>query len=52
MSNFDKLKERADNVLCQTYARYPVAVKSASGSRLYDFDGKEYVDLLTGIAVT
>ena len=52
MSNFDKLKERADSVLCQTYARYPIAVQSAKGSRLYDFDGKEYVDLLTGIAVT
>ncbi|MDR1124663.1 MAG: aspartate aminotransferase family protein [Deltaproteobacteria bacterium] len=51
MSNFDKLKERADNVLCQTYARYPIAVKSAKGGRLYDFDGNEYLDLLAGLAV-
>ena len=52
MNSFDEVKERADKVLCRTYSRYPIAVKSAKGSRLYDFAGREYVDLLSGIAVT
>lgn len=52
MKSYDEVKERADKVLCKTYARYPVAVKSARGSRIWDFDGKEYIDLLSGIAVT
>lgn len=51
-TQFDALKKRADAVLCYTYGRYPVAVKKAKGSRIWDFDGKEYIDLLAGIAVT
>ncbi len=43
-------KERA--VLCHTYGRYPVSVARAEGSRLYTPEGREYVDLLSGIAVT
>lgn len=34
-----------------TYARFPVAFKEGKGSRLYDYDGKEYVDCGSGIAV-
>src|SRR5699024_2035937 len=34
------------------YGRYPISVAGGKGSRLYDLDGKEYVDLLAGIAVT
>ena len=52
MKSFDEVKERADKVMCKTYARYPLAVKSAKGSRMWDFEGREYIDLLTGIAVT
>ncbi|MCL1889047.1 MAG: aspartate aminotransferase family protein [Desulfovibrionaceae bacterium] len=47
-----ELQSRAEQVLCRTYARYPVGVRSARGSRIWDFDGREYVDLLAGIAVT
>lgn len=49
---FDALKKREEALLCRTYGRYPLAVEHASGARLYDFDGNEYVDLLAGIAVT
>jgi acetylornithine aminotransferase len=49
---FDALKKREEALLCRTYGRYPLAVKSALGARLYDFDGREYIDLLAGIAVT
>ena len=34
-----------------TYARFPVAFKEGKGSRLYDYDGREYVDCGSGIAV-
>ena len=39
-------------LMCKTYGRYPVAVSHGKGSRLWDYSGKEYVDLLGGIAVT
>lgn len=52
MSSFNDIKNRADKVLCKTYSRYPVGVKKARGSRIWDFDGREYIDLLAGIAVT
>ncbi len=53
MSNaFELLKEREANLLCHTYGRYPIDVARAKGSRLWSADGKEYIDLLTGIAVT
>jgi acetylornithine aminotransferase len=48
---FDKLKTREQSVIHQTYGRYPLAVQSARGARLYDLDGREYVDLLAGLAV-
>jgi acetylornithine aminotransferase len=38
--------------MCRTYSRYPVGVKKACGSRIWDFDGREYIDLLAGLAVT
>ena len=34
-----------------TYARFPVALKEGKGSRLYDFEGKQYLDFGSGIAV-
>ncbi|BDD89166.1 acetylornithine transaminase [Desulfofustis limnaeus] len=45
------IKERADRVFCNTYARYPAAMVSGTGCRLTDADGKEYLDFLSGIAV-
>ncbi len=52
METFNSLKEKEEKLLCKTYARYPIAIKSGKGSKLYDFEGKEYIDLLTGIACT
>lgn len=49
---FDTLKAREENLLCRTYGRYPLSVVRAEGSYLWDIDGKKYVDLLAGIAVT
>lgn len=37
--------------VASTYARFDVAFERGEGSRLYDFDGKEYIDCATGIGV-
>ena len=50
-AKFDQIKAREESLLCRTYGRYPIAVASGKGSRLYDPDGREYIDLLSGIAV-
>lgn len=34
-----------------TYSRFPVVFKEGRGCRLYDYDGKEYLDCGSGIAV-
>lgn len=51
MSKFDEIKERESSLLCHTYGRYPLAVSHAKDCRLYDLDGQEYYDFLSGIAV-
>lgn len=48
---FDAIKKRENNLLCNTYGRYPLAVSKAKGCRLWDLDGEEYLDFLSGIAV-
>ncbi len=50
-ATLQKIKQREEALLCRTYGRYPIAVQKGKGCRLWDFDGKEYVDLLAGIAV-
>ena len=37
--------------LCQTYARYPVAFVRGEGCKLWDAEGKEYLDLFASLAV-
>lgn len=51
-SPLERIQREEEALLCKTYARYPIAVERGLGSRLWDLDGKEYVDLLAGIAVT
>jgi len=52
MSNkFDEIVKKENALLCNTYGRYPLAVSKAKGCKLYDLDGKEYLDFLAGIAV-
>lgn len=38
--------------LLSTYARFPVTFERGEGARLWDTDGKEYLDFLTGISVS
>lgn len=37
--------------LCHTYARFPVAFVRGEGCRLWDAEGKEYLDLFASLAV-
>lgn len=50
-SHSDMLMEREHAVVFQTYRRIPVAIERAEGARIYDLDGKSYLDMLGGIAV-
>lgn len=43
--------EEDKQYIAGTYARFPVAFREGNGCRLYDYDGKEYVDCGSGIAV-
>jgi acetylornithine/N-succinyldiaminopimelate aminotransferase len=44
-------KEIADTYLAKTYAHFPLEIVSGKGSLVYDEQGKEYIDLGSGIAV-
>lgn len=46
-----ELRARADQVFVGTYTRYPAAMVKGSGCSLWDADGREYLDFLSGIAV-
>ncbi|MDE5880039.1 MAG: aminotransferase class III-fold pyridoxal phosphate-dependent enzyme, partial [Desulfovibrio sp.] len=48
---FDAIRDEEERLLCRSYSRYPLAIARGEGSRLWDVDGKEYTDLLAGIAV-
>jgi acetylornithine/N-succinyldiaminopimelate aminotransferase len=41
----------ADKYIFQTYGRFPIALERGEGCRVWDEDGKEYIDFVGGIAV-
>ena len=45
------IKQKDSLYVANTYARFPLVLKNGKGSRVFDEDGKEYIDLATGIAV-
>ena len=49
---YEAIVKREEALLCRGYARYPIAISHGKNCRLWDLDGKEYIDLLAGIAVT
>ena len=51
MTSNTNWKERGDAVFIGTYSRFPAAMVRGEGCRLWDADGKEYLDFLSGIAV-
>lgn len=48
---FDVLKDRTMKSVMNTYGRYPLALGRGKACTLFDLDGREYLDLLAGIAV-
>jgi acetylornithine/N-succinyldiaminopimelate aminotransferase len=50
--SFDALAALDAAHVMQTYARQPVAFVRGAGSRLWDSEGREYLDFLGGLAVT
>ena len=47
----DDIVARESQYILQTYRRNPVTFVRGSGVRLYDAEGREYLDLLSGIGV-
>ena len=45
------IKEKDSLYVANTYARFPLTLKKGEGSIVFDDEGKEYIDLATGIAV-
>ena len=43
--------DRAEQAILHTYNRFPVVLEKGQGVRLYDVEGKEYLDFAAGIAV-
>ena len=51
MTDKNDLKKRESEAIIQTYARQDVVLVRGSGARVWDSDGKEYLDFVAGIAV-
>jgi predicted acetylornithine/succinylornithine family transaminase len=47
----DDIQGRESRHVLQTYRRQPLAFVRGSGPRLYDVDGREYLDFVSGIGV-
>ena len=50
-TTIDEIQAREARHVLQTYKRAPVTFVRGQGVRLYDADGREYLDLLSGIGV-
>ncbi len=51
MTDSDSVQERLGRFHFPMYARYPITLVEGRGSRVFDSEGREYVDALAGIAV-
>jgi len=51
MSSSKEWINRADKHVMKTYGRYPIVAQRGEGCRLWDVDGKVYLDFLAGVAV-
>jgi acetylornithine/N-succinyldiaminopimelate aminotransferase len=47
----EELKDDAAKYLMQTYTRQPVSIVRGRGAKVYDLEGREYLDFVGGIAV-
>jgi acetylornithine/N-succinyldiaminopimelate aminotransferase len=46
-----ELMKRADQVMANTYQRFPVVLIKGNGTKLWDTEGRSYTDFVAGIAV-
>lgn len=46
-----EIMEREKKYVLQNYARYPLALDRGKGCFVFDFEGRKYLDLLSGIGV-
>ncbi|MCR5680875.1 MAG: aminotransferase class III-fold pyridoxal phosphate-dependent enzyme, partial [Clostridiales bacterium] len=46
------IRELDQTYVANTYKRFPVEIVSGKGSLVWDSDGREYIDMGSGIAVT
>ncbi|NJC88304.1 MAG: acetylornithine transaminase [Desulfuromonas sp.] len=51
MTTSDQWIARADRVIMKTYGRYPIVPVRGDGCRVWDADGRMYLDFLAGVAV-
>ena len=47
-----EIKALTGQYIMNTYGRFPVAIDHGQGARLYDPEGREYIDFTSGIGVT
>ncbi|KAI3673741.1 hypothetical protein L6452_39869 [Arctium lappa] len=47
----DEVMKAEERVIVGTYGRAPLVLTSGKGCKLYDIEGREYIDLTSGIAV-
>src|SRR5918995_1241947 len=50
-ATLNEIRERESRHVLQTYKRQPVAFVRGRGVYLYDVDGREYLDFVTGVGV-
>ncbi|MEK7307112.1 MAG: aspartate aminotransferase family protein [Nitrospirota bacterium] len=46
-----RLIEESNRYLMDTYKRFPLLIIKGRGTRVYDIDGREFIDFVSGIAV-
>ncbi len=51
MSEASTIQARADRYMFQTYGRFPLTLVKGEGCRVWDEEGREYLDFVAGIAV-
>lgn len=47
----EEVRREADQYLMNTYARLPLSIARGRGAKVYDLEGREYIDFVAGIAV-
>lgn len=51
LNNANKIKALDNEHIAQTYGRFDVALSHGKGCQVWDFDGKRYLDMTSGIGV-